>query len=107
MIASKHADLTEEPHLVVEQIFLHDFAVLPSCNGAELQLEAFSGRVVHLAIEAFPRADHLALPAGDRARPIAGTEHHPIRIVVEVILDGLEEGFGLSLVCVATARGIW
>src|SRR5215831_7485990 len=66
-IPSEHADLTEEPHLVVEQVFLHDLAVLPSRNGAELQLEGFSGRVVHLAMQVFPRTDHLSLPAGDGA----------------------------------------
>jgi len=49
-IPSEHADLTEEPDLVVEEVFLYDLAVLPSGDGAELQLEGLSARVVHCAL---------------------------------------------------------
>lgn len=37
----------------------------------ELQLERLAGRIMHLAVQSFPRADHLALPACDGACPVA------------------------------------
>ena len=102
---SYSADLTQEPDLIVEQIFFYNLAVLPSCNRAELELEGLSSRVVYCAVQALPRADHLSLPPCDGARPIARAEHHPVRVVVEVVFDGLEECFGLGLVCVAPRVG--
>jgi hypothetical protein len=84
---SQHADLTEESHLVVEEVLFDNLAVLPSRNRTEFELEGFPRRVVYRAIQALPRADHFSFPPGDRARPITGAEHHPVRIVVEVILD--------------------
>jgi len=69
-VGLKDADLTEEPNLVIEQVFLYNFSVLPSRNGAEFQLETLSGRFVDFAIEAFPRTDHLSFPSSDCARPV-------------------------------------
>ena len=84
---SEYADLPEKTYVVVEQILFDDLAVLPSRDRAEFQFEGFASCVVNLAIETRPRADHLSFPFGDGAGPIAGTDHHAVRIVVEMILN--------------------
>src|SRR5262245_59980076 len=84
---SEDTDLPQEADPIVEEILLDDLAVHPSRDGAELELEGLSGRLVHLAIEDGPRANHLPFPPGDRAGPVAGPEHHSVRVVIEVVLD--------------------
>ena len=39
---SEHADLPQEPHLVVEQILFDDLAILPARDRAELELQQVS-----------------------------------------------------------------
>src|SRR5215469_9154639 len=102
--ASEDTDLPQEADLIVKQVLLHDLAVLPARDGAELHLERPAGRLMHFAVQACPRADHLALPLCDRAGPVARAEHHAVRVVVEVILDRLEERLRLRLMCIAAAR---
>ena len=95
--------MPEEADLIVEQVLLHNLAVLPVRYGAEFQFGRLAGRLMHLAVQPFPRADHLALPPRDGACPVARAEHHAVGVVLEVILNRLEEYFGLRLVRVAAA----
>jgi hypothetical protein len=71
MAISKNTNLPEEADLIVEQVLLYYLAVLPMRDSAKLQLERFAGGIMHPAVQPFPRADHLALPASDGARPVA------------------------------------
>ncbi len=73
---SEHADLPQEPHLVVEEILFDDLAICPTRDRAELELERLARRLVHLAVEPRSRAGHLPFPPGNRAGPVARAKHH-------------------------------
>src|SRR5690242_2870616 len=84
---SEEADLPQKLDLIIEQILLHDLAVLPASHRAELEVEALVGRRMHLAVQTLPGANHLPPPSRDGARPIARGEHHLVGIVIETVLD--------------------
>jgi hypothetical protein len=101
---SQHSDLTQKSNLIVEELLLDDLPVLPSSDRAELELERLVGGGMHLTIEPFDGPYHPTRPSGDGARPVTGSEHYFIRVIVEVVLDGLEESLRLGLVRLAATR---
>src|SRR6516225_7911627 len=99
--ALEDANLSEEADLIVEQVLLHNLTVLPVRDGTELQLERLAGRVMHRAVQSFPRADHLPPPARDSTCPVTRSKHHAVRVVLKVIFNRLEERLRLRLVGIA------
>src|SRR5262249_47808974 len=101
---SEHADLPQKSDLIVEEPLLDDLSVLPAGNRAELNLEGFVRRRMHLAIKPLHGSDHPPSPSSHGAGPLTGSDHHLVRIIVEVILDGLEEGLRLGLMRLESTR---
>src|ERR1700687_1248114 len=97
----QHADLPQKADLVIEQVFLYDLPVLPSRDCAELECERLSCRWMDLPVQPLPRADHLSRPFGHRASPVSRSEHHLVRVVVQMVFYGLEKRLGLGLMSVS------
>src|SRR6516162_9310485 len=91
LAVSQHSDLAQKSNLIVEELLLDDLPVLPSSDRAELELERLVGGWMHLTIEPFDGPYHPTRPSGDGARPVTGSKHHFIRVIVEVVLDGLKK----------------
>src|SRR5829696_4930444 len=86
------ADLLHERDEVVHEVLLHDLAIVPEGDRAEVNFERLAGGWDLLAVGPLHRPGHGAGEVGDRAGPVPGGKEDPVGSVVEVLVrKGLPE----------------